>query len=189
MKTHKNHRTGSIARLLHVPGDRAKGFSLVEVTLVVALAAILMAAAFPIMNTTITSMHLGSAASSLAGAIQDTRYMAISLGCPFTLTVLPSSNSYQLQTEPISGNPPSCGSTFVNVGTPVANPNTGPIPFASSDISTTFSSTLLFNPSGTVTAAGSTIPASFSITLASQNSTATKTVLVTGVGDVKVHTP
>jgi prepilin-type N-terminal cleavage/methylation domain-containing protein len=181
MKTYKNHRTGSIAPLLHVPGDRAKGFSLVEVTLVVAVAGILMAAAFPIMNTTMTSMHLGSAASSLAGAIQDARYTAISLGCPYTLTVLPSQNSYQLATEPISGTPPACGASFVNTGNPV--------PFASSDISTTFNTPLLLNPSGTVTAVGSTIPASFSITLASQNSTATKTVLVTGVGDVKVHTP
>jgi prepilin-type N-terminal cleavage/methylation domain-containing protein len=181
MKTKENHRAGSIAPSLKVSGHRAKGFSLIEVTLTVGIAAILMAIAFPIMNTTMTSMHLGSAASSLAGAIQDTRYMAISLGCPYTLTVLPSQNSYQLATEPISGNPPACGASFVNTGSPV--------PFASSDISTAFNTPFLLNPSGTVTAVGSTVPTSFSITLASQNSAATKTVMVTGVGDVKVHAP
>jgi Tfp pilus assembly protein FimT len=179
MKTNEDTRSSVLP--LKIQEHGAKGFSLVELTLAVGVAVILMATAFPIMNTTMTSMHLGSAAGSLAGAIQDTRYMAISLGCPYTLTVLPSQNSYQLATEPISGTPPACGASFVNTGEPV--------PFASSDISTTFHTPILLNPSGTVTAVGSTVPTSFSITLASQNSAATKTVLVTGVGDVKVHTP
>lgn len=181
MKTYTNHRAGSVAPRIPVSGNRAKGFSLVEVTLVVAVAAILMATAFPIMNTTMTSMHLGSAASSLAGAIQNTRYLAISVGCPYTLTVVPSQNSYQLATEPISGTPPACGASFVNTGSP--------IPFASSDISTTFSTPVLLNPSGTVTAVGSTVPTSFSIPLTSYHSAATKHVTVTGVGDVKVTAP
>jgi prepilin-type N-terminal cleavage/methylation domain-containing protein len=182
MKTKETHRAGSIAASPKVSAHRAKGFSLIEVTVAVGIAVILMATAFPIMNTTMTSMHLGSAASSLAGAIQDTRYMAISLGCPYTLTVLPSQNSYQLATEPISGTPPACGASFVNVGNPV--------PFASSDISTTFNTPILLNPSGTVAAVGSsTLPQSFSIPLTSYHSAATKHVTVTGVGDVKVTAP
>jgi prepilin-type N-terminal cleavage/methylation domain-containing protein len=184
--------SGPMTHPLKVAGRCTKGFTLVELLIVVGIVAIVFSTALPIITTTITSMHLGSAASSLAGAIQSTRYQAISIGCPYTLTVLPASNSYQLATEPVSGTPPSCGTTYVNVNPGISGTSCGacPIPFASADISTTFNTPILLNPSGTVAAVGSsTVPASFSIVLAMAGSAATKTVSVTGVGNVKVSSP
>ena len=173
------HRiSGPEVRPTLIANRGTRGFSLVELMVVVAIVVTVACISLPIINTTLTNMRLGSAASSLAGAIQTTRYQAISIGCPFTLSVMPLSNSYQVATEPVSGIPPACGTAYVNGGL---------IPFSSSDISVNSSQTLVLNPSGTVTTVGSTLPASFTIILS--NGAATKTVKVSGVGNVKVTAP
>lgn len=185
----ENHQASLIAPPLKISRHRADGFSMVELLVTVAIAGIVMAMALPIMNNTITSMHLGSAAGSLAGAFQSTRYIAISTGCPYQLTVVPSSNSYQLQTLQISGTPPTCAANYSNVGNPAGNPNTGPTPFASSDISTTFSTPIQFNPDGTVSAAGVVgivTPGCFIVPITAYHSSAIKTVKITGIGNVSV---
>jgi type IV fimbrial biogenesis protein FimT len=155
------------------------GFTMVEMAVVVAIACIMLAIALPIITTTLKTMHVTSAASSLSGAIQAARYQAISTGCPVQFTTVPASNSYQLATEAISGTPPACASTYTNVGNPV--------PFASSDV-TVPSVTFLLNPGGTVTSTSVvTSPASFSMQVLNGNTS--KTVTVNGVGNVTITTP
>jgi Tfp pilus assembly protein FimT len=173
-----------------VSRSSASGFTIVELVIVLLIAMVIMATAIPVINTTLYNMHLGSAASSLASAIQSTRYQAISTGCPYQLTLLPASNSYQLATEVITGNPPTCDTTYTNTG---PNNNPAPVSFASSDvtISTTTAcpnTSFLLNPSGTISAVNTpTIASSFCIVLA--HGVTTKTVTVTGVGNVKVTSP
>jgi Tfp pilus assembly protein FimT len=170
--------------------SRASGFTMVELVIVVMIAMVIMVSAIPIINTTLNNMHLGSAASSLAAAIQSTRYQAISAGCPYQFTLLPASNSYQLATEVISGNPPACASTYTNTG---PNNNPAPVPFANADVTISTSTacpntSFLLNPGGTISAVGTpTIASSFCIVLS--HGAATKTVTVTGVGNVKVTSP
>ena len=159
---------------------RVAGFTMIELLVVVAIALIVFGFSIPIITTSLNNMHLGSAASSLSGAIQSTRYLAISVGCPYQFTVVPASNSYQLATEAISGNPPACASTYTNVGSPV--------PFANSDVTVTATTTFLLNPSGTVsTVSTPTVASSVCIVLA--HGAITKTVTVSGVGNVKVTSP
>ncbi len=155
------------------------GFTMLELIVVIAVFAIMMAIALPIINNTLISMHVTSAASSLSGAIQAARYQAISTGCPVQFTTLPASNSYQLATEAVSGTPPACATTYTNLGNPV--------PFANSDV-TVPSVTFLLNPGGTVTSTSVvTSPASFSMQL--KNVNVSKTVTVNGVGNVTITAP
>jgi len=155
---------------------------MIELLVVVAIVLIVFGFSIPIITTSLNNMHLGSAASSLSGAIQSTRYLAISVGCPYQFTVVPASNSYQLATEVVSGNPPACASTYTNVGSP--------IPFANSDVTITATTTFLLNPSGTVsTVATPTVPVYPSISIVLAHGATTKTVWVTGVGNVKVTAP
>jgi type IV fimbrial biogenesis protein FimT len=161
----------------------AAGFSLVEMMIVVAVASVMTVLTIPRYTATMTSMHLGSAASSLAGAIQSARYQAIATGCAVQIAV--SAQSYQLSAVAMSGTPPSCPTSggFTAVG--------GSITFASSEISQSPTpQTLQMNANGTVTAAYTTTPTApipFSLTLTPSNGTATKTVSVSGVGYVKVQ--
>jgi Tfp pilus assembly protein FimT len=156
---------------------------LIELLIVVAIATVLTAGAIPIVSTTMSNMHLGSAASSLSGAIQSARYQAIATGCPIQIAV--SSGTYQLSNEPVivTGTPPvpACSTTYSSLG--------GAVPYSSPDISLSpdTTQTLQLNPSGTITAVGSLAAQNFTLVLALSNSSATKTVTVSGVGNVKVH--
>jgi prepilin-type N-terminal cleavage/methylation domain-containing protein len=186
MQTNTNYRAfRSGVAPLNAAQHRAAGFSMVEVLVVLAVVLIIASASIPVITTTLASMHLGSAASSLSGAIQAARYQAISVGCPFTITVNASpANSYQLQTEAISGNPPACATTYTNLAPPFDRP----VSFANADVTIPATTTIVLNPGGTISAlATPTIPGSFSIVLA--HGATTKTVTVTGVGNVKVTSP
>jgi prepilin-type N-terminal cleavage/methylation domain-containing protein len=179
----------AIARRTAKPAASSGGFTLVELLVVLAIVILMLAIALPNINLAIKNMHLGSAASSLAAAIQSARYQAISTGCPVNV-ILPTGTCtgasgglcYQLTQEALTGTPPACASTF----TPIPNIG-GPNPYSTSDISLNASQTIQLNPSGTVTAAGSSIPVNYSLILGLTNGSATKTINVSGVGNVKVQ--
>jgi Tfp pilus assembly protein FimT len=152
-------------------GDQ--GFSMLEVALVLAITMILTAFSLPWVQNTLTSYHLSSAIVATTGAIQSTRYRAIMSGCPYTISFGATSTEYQVAQEVLSGNPPTCASTFTNVG--------GAIPWATtSDVTLSPSTTLQFSPNGTVTATVGSL--TFSLT----NGLTTESITVSGVGDVTV---
>ena len=103
-------------------------------------------------------------ATSLAGVIQSTRYKAIATGCPYEVVITASTLSYQILTEPvvISATAPVCGTTYSNVGNTVT--------FANSDVVINANQTLVLNPSGTISAVGSTtVPSTFTIVFSIAN--------------------
>jgi len=164
------------------------GFTLLELVIVLAVALVIAAISLPIINKTLTSMHVTSSASTLAGIIQSTRYQAICTGCPYEIVLTPASNSYQILGESVvtsSTAPPVCATTYTPpVNSPVA------VKFANSDVVFTISpsSTLMLNPSGTVTTTTSTtIPAIFTIVFSPTQGTQTKTITVSGVGNVRTQ--
>jgi prepilin-type N-terminal cleavage/methylation domain-containing protein len=188
-----------------------RGFTLIEMLFVVAIGSVLTVVSIPAVTSTMTSLHLGSGATSLASGLQGARYLAISTGCQVQVAV--SSQSYQFSALQLTGTPPSCGSTYTYWCSNVAGHYSTvacPIPYTSSEISatsaTTVSSTgtvtaltlpatMQFNPSGTVTASTTTplttSPVTFTFTLGqpSLSQAATKTVNVSGTGYVKITAP
>ncbi len=154
-------------------GNSRRGFTLLELLVVVSIILIVTLMALPSARNAIRSYRLNAAASAVSGVIQSTRYQAIMVGCPYTLTFTTSSMTYQLATESITGTPPACSTSFSNVGSAV--------PWTTSkEIAIDQNLTLQFNPSGTVTATtGST---TFNLKLG----TMTKAFTVSGVGNVSI---
>jgi Tfp pilus assembly protein FimT len=152
---------------------------------VVAIIGVLVKISLPTIQNTILAYRLGAAASSVAAAIQQTRYQAIQVGCPYTIAFTTGSTTYQVQSEQISNTtPPTCAGTFTAAGPATSWATSG------GGISVTSSATFQFSPGGIVTATvGGTncpMPCSFALT---NGSPSTRTIVVSGVGYVKVTTP
>lgn len=143
------------------------GMTLIETLVAVGIAGILMAVAVPLTKNALKSYHLSAAVQAVGGAIQSTRYQAVSKGYHYTITFDPASKQYQLASKV----PPAA--VFSNVGNPV-------LWSVSGDVSVTPLTTLEFYPGGTVTATTGTM--SFSLT----NGTSTETITVSTVGNVSV---
>jgi prepilin-type N-terminal cleavage/methylation domain-containing protein len=177
------------------------GFSLLELLAVAAIGTIMVAVALPIINNTMTNMHLSSAATTIAGVIQSTRYQAIAAGCPYEVVITAATNSYQIETEQIqtsSSAPPQCATTYTYVCQPgpaySSTPCVAPPAFAGSDVTVSFSptaatQTVVLNPSGIVstTSSSNPSPASISIICSTSKGIQTKTVNVHGLGNVSIQ--
>jgi prepilin-type N-terminal cleavage/methylation domain-containing protein len=147
----------------------ATGFTLLELLIVIAIGLILAAFAIPMTINATRSYQLNAAVSSASGAIQSTRYLAIMRGCPYTITLIPATNSYQVASS----------STCTTAYSPGAIPITG-----AGGISISRSATFTFAPGGTVSEASNNM--TFSITNEWGGS---HTITVSGVGNVTVRTP
>lgn len=151
----------------------ATGFTVVEMLMVVAIMGVLATIAIPLTTSAMKNYRLDAAVDSVTGAIQSTRYQAITAGCPYTIAFSQLTRSYQVANEPLSGSPPACAASFSNLGSVV--------PWSSSgDLSLTAAVTLQFSPNGIVTVASGSLPMTLS------NGIATKQIMVSGVGNVTV---
>lgn len=146
------------------------GLSLIELMIVSAIMAVLLACAVPLTKGVFYMYHLRAAATTAALAIQSTRYHAIMQAYPYQIQFSATDNSYQVLSEV----PPA--TTFSNVG--------GALPLdpgGTSAVSAT--TTFQFSPGGIVTlVGGGAMPATFTIT----NPNGTKTIAVSSVGNVSV---
>jgi Tfp pilus assembly protein FimT len=157
----------SVARCHQNVRSRMSGFTLLEMAFVVAVGMIITTVSVPMTRTALRTYHLNTAVSTVTGAIQTTRYQAIMRGYHHNVSFNPSSGSYQLASKV----PPA--TTFSNVGTAVPWSPSG-------DVTMSAPTTLEFFPGGTVTATTG------SMTFTLSNGIATKTITVSGVGDVTV---
>lgn len=151
--------------------------------LVVAIVGLLLKISLPTIQNTILAFDLSAAGSTVAGAISQTRYQAIMIGCPYTIAFTAGSTTYQVQTEAISGTPPVCASSYSNVGNPISWSGEAGISLVTS---TTF--TFLANGTVSATQGGSNcaMPCTFQL---SNTQGSTNTISVSGVGYVKVTSP
>ncbi len=197
----KHPRTLSLATVGRParPANSSGGFTLIEIMVVLAIVLIMLKISLPAIQNSMSNLHLGSAASSLAGTIQSARYQAISSGCMVQVAVLYARQSgeqtYQISaSKGFTGSPPTCSAPTVNT-----------YPFTTSDISVSSvsvngaaavpinssnpSASIYFNQNGTVSTAAGGLPALFQFVLSQASGGATKTVNVSGVGYVKVTAP
>jgi Tfp pilus assembly protein FimT len=145
----------------------ATGFTLLEMAFVVAIGMVVTTISVPMTKTALKTYHLNAAVSAVTGAIQNNRYQAIMHGYHYNISFNPASQSYQVGSKV----PPA--TAFSNVGSAIPWSPTG-------DVTMSPSTTLEFFPGGMVTA--STGSMSFSVS----NGATTKTITVSGVGDVTV---
>lgn len=143
------------------------GFTLIEMLVVVFITMLLAAVSIPLVQGTLQSYRLNSAATAASSAIQNVRFQCVMLGYPFQISFDPASLSYQVLSMAPNAN------AFTDVG--------GPVPIATGgNISLSPPTVLQFSPGGTVQA----VTGSLSFTLT--NGTMTKTISVSGVGNVTI---
>jgi prepilin-type N-terminal cleavage/methylation domain-containing protein len=159
---------------IHRPRDQrssgTRGFTLLEVIFVCLIAGIMSVIALPLITNVMGTYRLRAAVASVTGAIQTTRYQAISSGYPYQVIFNKAASTYQVQ----SNQNPTTSTTFSNVG--------GTVPLSGSGFPVVLGvdTTLQFKPGGTVFATtGST-------TLTLTHSGNTETIQVTSYGSVKV---
>jgi len=135
LRSHRNTRQLSRARL-------SRGFTLLELLIVVGIVIILSALAVPVIQNTMRVYAMRSAISSITGVISSTRYQAIFNGCQSQLVITKANFSYQIQSENPGVGGATCNAAFANVG--------GLTPFQGKSIALNSDITLTFKPSGAV---------------------------------------
>jgi Tfp pilus assembly protein FimT len=158
-----------------------------ELVIALAVMGVLVKMSLPSIQNSILAYRLGAGASSAAAAIQQTRFLAIKLGCKHTVAFTAGSNAYRVQWQRFdeTTTPPACASTYYDV----ANNPTVAWTSAGSGIRVTSSPTLLFDPGGIVYTQGSPPVMCTPCSVQVSNGSATKTVTISGVGNVKVTSP
>ncbi len=153
---------------------------MIEITVVVAIAVIIGAIAVPVISSALTSYQSRSAASSLAGAIQSTRYRAIAAGYPYQIVFSAANSNYLIQSDP------NATGTFANVQAPE---NPGPFSLTGSSVAATLPGdvTLSFSPSGSVraTTGGTTFNCPCGLALTFKN--VVENITVTQYGTISIN--
>jgi len=115
---------------------RNRGYTLVEMMMVILIIMVVTAIAIPQVKSSLNRYRLEGAVASATWAIQSTRYQALMQGYQYQVVFTKSTNSYQIQSEPVGS------STFSNVG------NSVPLSGASTVLNQ--DTTLTFKPNGYV---------------------------------------
>jgi prepilin-type N-terminal cleavage/methylation domain-containing protein len=122
----------------------SRGFTLIELVIVVAIAMVLTGITVPAVQSTLRYFWLRSAVSSLSGAIQSTRYQSIFHGCQYRIAFNAAAYNYTIWSAAPAANGQACLGAPVQVG--------NAIPLAGSGVTLNTNVTLQFNASGTVNA-------------------------------------
>lgn len=155
----------------------ARGFTLIELVMSVAIVIILTSAAVPVVNSTLINYRINNATGMLTGAINSSRYRAIYNGYPYTMTISKTAGTYQLA----SMVPPA--TSFTNVGSAIPYKSTNDT--ATADVMLNQDTvTLRFRPSGMVIADTGNMNA---ITLTYKGKS--RTIKVSAYGNVTVTNP
>jgi prepilin-type N-terminal cleavage/methylation domain-containing protein len=144
----------------------ARGFSLIEMTLVLGVILIASAMALPVVQSSMSSYQLHASASSVSAVIQSARYQAISQGYPFQVIFDKSAGTYQFTSNQL------LDGVFVNVG--------GAVPFGNTSTTLGAGATLQFSPGGSVK------PTAGTMILILTSSGRTGTITVSNYGNVNV---
>jgi prepilin-type N-terminal cleavage/methylation domain-containing protein len=143
----------------------ARGFSLIEIVIVLLVGTILTAMAIPQVKSGLNTYRLNSAVAMAKWSIQSTRFQALMKGYPYQVAFSSTNFNYQIQNLP-------SGTTYSNVG--------GTVPLASWPMTLSADTTLRFLPNGSVNAPVGGL--SFTITYQGT----TKTITVSNYGNVTV---
>ena len=124
--------------------ESSRGFSLIEVLVIVAIGTILTVIAIPSISSGLRNYRLEGAISSVTWAVHSTRYQALMEGYPFQVVFSSAANTYQIQSSPTGVAGP-----YSNVGSAT--------PFSAYPVTLSADTTLNFRPNGFVQATTGTL--------------------------------
>lgn len=148
-----------------------RGFSLIELVVVLGIALVMFAIALPSIRTSMDGIRHRNAVAAATNAIQATRYQALRDGRRYAITFNPGAGTYQVSAIPAGG------AAFVNVG--------GPIPLGNAQVSLDIGSRLEFAPNGTVTATAGAL--TFNVQYGTGSNMKSHAITVSRVGHVTVQ--
>ncbi|MGO9641015.1 MAG: Tfp pilus assembly protein FimT/FimU [Candidatus Acidiferrales bacterium] len=151
----------------HTARNTQRGFSMVELMIVLLVILLLTAIALPQIQAALNFYRLNSAVGAVTWAVQSTRYQAIMHGYPYQVAFNATTNNYQVLSEP------GGAVAFSNVGSAV--------PISGDAITLSQTEVLQFSPNGSVSAV--TGQMNFSISYMGS----TKTVTVSNYGSISVQ--
>jgi type II secretory pathway pseudopilin PulG len=154
-----------------------RGFSLVELVIVLAIAMIVMGMAVPGIRRSLQYYALRSAVTSVSGAIQSARYQAIFHGCKYQLVFTAASYSYTVANQiPAAGNSTCTG---------VYGPASAAIPLMGRGVALAADTTMQFLPNGTIATVPSTSPMTLGLNYAGSG-LLPETITVSTYGKINV---
>jgi len=137
-------RSSQIRKGATIRARVARGFTLLELVVVVAIAMVLAAIAVPVINNSMRVYNFRSSIAAFTGIIQSTRYQAIYHGCPYQLTFTAATMTYTVASEVPAVGTNTC---LTAMGAPSAA-----VPLPGKGAALNGNLTLLFHPSGLVQA-------------------------------------
>lgn len=143
----------------------SRGFSLLEIVVVILIAMVLSAITVPSLLQTIERYRFRSAVISLTGAIQSTRFQCIMRGYPMRIDLDKTTNSFRVYQKPL--------------GAPAFVPIGAAVPLGRIDLQD--QTALEFSPNGKVTATQGTLI--LVVTYGNES----KTVTVSPFGNITVY--
>lgn len=135
-------RSSNITKGAKVRARAARGFTLLELVVVVAIAMILGAIAIPFIGNTMRVYKMRAGVTSVTSAISSARYQAIFHGCKTQVVFTASSYSYQIQSQQPAIGGQACLAAYANVG--------GAVPLMGKGIAINQNVTMTFSPGGAV---------------------------------------
>ncbi len=166
----------------HIRSTAEGGYSLLELSIVVAVILIMAIMSTPVIQSTMAFYDLQAAVSAVSGSIQSTRYRAISNGYPYKITFDKSTNKYQVTSCPqwVPTDPNNCN--FTEQDSAVSFTNGGSSVKLEADFA------IQFFPSGSVLFVSGSNPIELSRQIGSKSDqTRTKSITVSNYGSVKVQ--
>lgn len=158
----------------------SRGFTLLELLLVIAVGMILAAMAVPVITNTLRIYRMRSAVTSLTGAISSSRFQAIFHGCKSQVVFTASTYSYQVQSEAPAYGGQVCAAAYSNVG--------GAVPLMGQGIALSPATiTLTSSPGGSVSSTPAASPITLTLTYPGFVATVpTETITVSTYGNITV---
>lgn len=173
-------RSSQIRKGKTVRACAARGFTLIELMVVIGIASLLAAMAVPMIWNTLRVYKMRSATSSISSAISSTRYQAIFTGCKTQIAFSKASYTYQVSSEAPALTGSACLVAFAAT--------TPKLPLMGNGVSIDQDVTLTFSPGGAVSSVPVQAPLiTMTLTYAGFTSTVpTEKVQVSTYGNVTV---
>lgn len=172
-------RSPRLRRGVSVRARAARGFTLLELVVVIAIASILAAMAVPTIVNTLRVYRMRAAVSSVSGAISSARYQAIFHGCKTQIAFTATTYNYQVSSEQPAYGGQACLAAYANVG-PVT-------PLMGQGVAINQNVTFTFSPGGAVSSTPVMNPMQMTLTYPGfVTSVPTEVITVSTYGNVTV---